>query len=72
MKNLEARFKRVEERNPYFSSFNCFADATRKQKFSRKIISKNFKKLVDISDYNKIERQKLVEHIFFLSWEVEK
>ena len=53
MKSVESRFNEVSDRYPYWSSYICFFEAIKNQKFSKKIIRKWFYKLVDEDDYFK-------------------
>lgn len=53
MRSIEARFKMMVDHYPFHSSFICFLRAVDKQDFSRPMIIKWFRKLVDKEDYDK-------------------
>ena len=63
MRSLEARFKKIAEKNPFWSSYICFAEAIAYQRFSRSIIHRWFQKLVDKDDYAKNEKKAILEHL---------
>ena len=47
MKSLERNFNNISAKNPYLSSYMCFAEAVEGRRFSKKIIAFWFNKLVD-------------------------
>jgi len=58
-------FKKVQENNPYWSSFLCFAKVIEgKKNLSRKTIQKYFYKLVDKEDYSKSERFEILNNLY--------
>lgn len=63
MKSLERRFKNIAERNPYWSSYICFAEALRDGNFSRQTVHRWFYKLVSDDDYAKKEVKAILEHL---------
>lgn len=67
MKSIERRFKDVAERNPNYSSYLCFAEAIKKQGFSKQTIQRWFNKLVDKDDYAKNEKRETVDFLVNLS-----
>ena len=64
MKSLEARFSTVFEKNPYWSSFICFSEAIKKQKFTKPIINRWFRKLVDKDDYQRSDKNKILQQLY--------
>ena len=67
MKSLERRFNKIAERNPYWSSYICFAEAVSGQGFSRQAIHRWFTKLVDKNDYAGSDKKKILAHLENLS-----
>ena len=67
MKSIERRYKNIEVRNPFWSSFICFAEAVKNQHFSRQAISRWFSKLVEKDDYAKSDRKQILKHLEDLS-----
>lgn len=67
MKSLERRFNNISVKNPCSSSYICFAEAVRGQKFSKKIIAIWFNKLVDRDDYSKKDKKELLSQLNLLS-----
>ena len=63
MKSIARRFNNVAEKNPFWSSFICFAEAVKERKFSCQIIHRWFPKIVDKDDYAKNEKKALLEHL---------
>ena len=63
MRSLEARFNRISEKNPFWSTHTCFAEAIKGQNFSRDIIHRWFQKLVDKDDYAKKEKRAVLAHL---------
>lgn len=63
MKSLERRFNNITEKNPFWSSYICFAEAIVYQRFSRSIIHRWFQKLVDKDDYARNEKRAILEHL---------
>lgn len=61
MRSIEARFKLMETKYPFHSSFICFLRTIDKQGFSRPMIIKWFRKLVDKEDYDKSVMWKLID-----------
>ena len=59
MKSIERRFKKISEKNPYWSDNTCFAVAITGQNFSRQTITKWFNKLVDKNDYGKNDKKEI-------------
>ncbi len=63
MRSLQARFNRISMRNPFWSSYVCFADSIKGQNFSRKIIHCWFNKLIDKNDYCKEEKKQILRFL---------
>ena len=57
MKSIERRFKNIEEKNPFWSSYICFAEAIQGQRFSKQTVHRWFQKLVDKDDYAKKKKK---------------
>ena len=67
MKSLERRFRNILNKNPFWSSYICFAVAVTKQKFTKATISHWFNRLVDKNDYSKKEKKGILKHLCNLS-----
>ncbi len=67
MKSIERRFNNILEKNPYWSSYICFAETIRERGFSSQTISRWFNKLVDKNDYDKKEKKGIVMHLVQIS-----
>ena len=63
MKTLKARFKNFEENNPNASSYICFANAIRGQKFSNEIITHQFSRLVEKDDYEIDDKREILTYL---------
>jgi len=63
MKSLERRFRNIQKRCPFWSSFVCFYQAIQDQGFSRQTIHRWFNKLVEKDDYHKAEKKALLKHL---------
>lgn len=72
MKSLKARFNQAIKRYPYLSSYICFAEAIKNQKFSSKIIAIWFNKLVEKSDYSTKDKKELLSQLNLLSNNLEE
>ncbi len=71
MKSLKRRFNNVAQRNPYWSSYICFAEAVKGQRFNKRTVHYWFNKLVSKSDYFKSEKRAILSHLDNLSSAVE-
>lgn len=67
MKSIQRRFKNIEEKNTYWSSYICFAEAITKQGFNKQTIHRWFQKLVDKEDYARNEKRAVLQHTENLS-----
>ncbi len=64
MRSIERRFKNIEAKNPYWSSYVCFFMAIEKQNFSQQMIARWFNKLVDKDDYSSKEKKAVLAHLY--------
>ena len=60
MKSLERQFNNMAEKNPFWSSYICFAEAIKGQSFSKQTIHRWFYKLVDKNDYSQSEKKAIL------------
>ena len=67
MRSLERRFRKIQKKNLYWSSYYCFAEAVKEQNFSRQAIHRWFYKLIDENDYFKDEVKQLLSQLRKLS-----
>jgi len=63
MRSIYRRFKKVSVKNPFWSSYICFVEAIKQQKFSNRIILKWFNKLVEKNDYSNKEKKDILRHL---------
>lgn len=67
MKSLARRFKNIAEKNSFWSSLACFAEAVKRQGFRRETIHRWFQKLVEKEDYNLEDKKDVLAHLEELS-----
>ena len=67
MRSIEKRFKQIEKYNPYWSSYICFSESIKNQRFSKPIISRWFNKLVEKNDYDKKDKKEILLYLYNLS-----
>jgi len=63
MKSLERRFRNIQKKCPFWSSFVCFYQAIQGQGFSRQTIHRWFIKLVEKDDYSRAEKRALLKNL---------
>jgi hypothetical protein len=64
---LEQPFYSLQERNPYWSSYTCLANAVIGKKYLKTEIRLAFRKLVYRDDYAKSESEQIIAHLISLS-----
>jgi len=62
MKPVEEQFEEIQEENPNWSSYICFTEVI-KYKSKKFPVVKYFNKLVSKNDYEKRERNRIVEFL---------
>lgn len=62
MRSVEARFNIMTKKFPFHSSFICYGREVRGQKFSRTMVAKYFRRLVDKDDYDRKDIMRLTDH----------
>ncbi len=67
MKSMQRRFDCISNKNPHWSSYICFAEAIKQQKFNKESIQIWFNKLVDKDDYDKKDKKTLLDQLYDLS-----
>ena len=65
MRSIQARFNKVSEKNPYWSSLVSFQEAVRGQKFSKDTINRWFHRLVEKGDYPKNITKDVLRNVYF-------
>ena len=60
MKSIKSRFSNEAKRNPFWSSYICFAEAIIGQNFSRRTIWRCFSQLVEKDDYDEEEKKAIL------------
>ena len=63
MTKLERAFKTLQEKNPYWSSYTCLANAVMGKGYGKMAIGQAFKKLVEKSDYERKDRDKILGYL---------
>ncbi len=66
MTKLEISFKLLQGKNPYWSSYTCLANAVMGKGFEKMTIGQVFKKLVEKDDYEKKNRDRILEFLYGL------
>lgn len=67
MKSLKYRFLDIQERNIFWSTTLCFAEAIKEQSFARQVIHRWFNKLVSKDDYIPSEKKEVLSFLVNLS-----
>lgn len=67
MRSIQRRYNKIHKRNPYWSSYICFAEAIKKQGFNEQSTRRWFYKLVEKGDYAKNEVKQLFLYLEWLS-----
>jgi hypothetical protein len=68
MKSLQRRFNEIASEHQNWSSYLIFAEAIKKQKFSKRVIKEWFNKLVDKDDYAPKEKREILQFLYNLSF----
>lgn len=63
MKSLQRRFLNIQARFPNYSTFICFLEACKNQRFGKQAIHRWFLKLVLRSDYSNEDKKALLAGI---------
>lgn len=64
MRSIKRRFNYVQKKNPYWSTFTCFANTVRGKNFSKDRIKRFFNILVDKADYEKNEKSQIMKYLY--------
>ena len=63
MKSIKRRFTSIQKRQPYWSSFACFAVSVWGQELNRQTIHRWFYRLVDSEDYDRSDRKEIFYYL---------
>jgi len=63
MKSIERRFKKIESRNLFWSSYTSFSKAIMGQCFSEQTVAYWFKKLVNQDDYAPEDKKSVLDYL---------
>ena len=72
MRTIERRFNKIKRENEYWSDYVCLAETVCGQKFTRRSIYEYFSKLVDSEDYDALDTNLLVRHLYLISKQAEE
>ena len=64
MKSMERKFRKIQEKNPYWSSYVCFFSAIDGQNFSKQTIVRWFNRLVEKDDYSSSDKKGILFHLY--------
>jgi len=67
MRSIKRRFNNIAKKNPYWSSYLCFAETINDRNFSKRIIKKHFNQLVEKDDYSIKEKREIINYLYKLS-----
>lgn len=67
MRSIQRRFAKISQKNPYWSTYVCFAEAVKEQNFSKQTIHRWFLKLVDKNDYDNKSKKDILTQLEELS-----
>ena len=67
MENLKNHFSRIARQNKSLSSLVCFYMTMKTRKYSQKVITDSFDKLVDKGDYQRKHKEELLEQVLELN-----
>lgn len=67
MKSIERRFNNIRKKKQGWSSYICFAEAIKGQKFSREAVHRWFNKLVDKDEYSLRDKKKILANLLSLT-----
>ncbi len=67
MRSIERRFDNIQDENPYWSDWTCFAEAIRRQNFSKDRIRRYFNELVDEGEYENKDKRLLLKYLYRLT-----
>ncbi len=70
MKSIERRFNNIQEKKQGWSTYLCFAEAVKGQKFSREALHRWFNKLVDKDDYAASDKKNILTNLESLTNDV--
>ena len=63
MKSIERRFKNIAKSNPRWSSYICFTEAIKNQRFSCRITQYWFNGLVKKNDYERSDKKSILSQL---------
>ena len=63
MTKIEISFKSLQEKNPSWSSYTCLANAIMGKGYGKMAIGQAFKKLVEKSDYERKDRDRILGYL---------
>lgn len=67
MKSIQRRFDTITSKNPYWSTYICFAESIKNQNFNKEIIQIWFNKLIDKNDYSKKDKKSIINYLLVVN-----
>jgi hypothetical protein len=64
---LEQAFYSLQERNPYWSSYTCLANAVMGRNYGKMAIGQAFQKCVEKDDYSRSEKEGVIKFLCLLT-----
>ena len=64
MRSIERTFKNIQKKNPFYSSWTCFAETVKNRNYTKRTINFWFNRLVDTEDYRREERKELLSFLY--------
>lgn len=70
MTSIKRRFNYIKHKNPYWSSWTCFAQTIYGKNFSKDSVRRYFSTLVDKTNYENSDKQKLLNYLYLLTKDI--
>lgn len=67
MRSIERKFNEISQKNLRWSSWTCFVNAIKGQKFNKRTVREWFEKLVNKNDFDKDEKKQLLKYLSKIS-----
>jgi hypothetical protein len=71
MKSIERRFKDIQKRHQFWSSYSCFVETINGGSFSEQTIRRWLKKLVGKEDYEQTDKKSVLHNLLHSTKDLE-